>query len=141
MQIASIIGQIKFETRPSKGPNWFQPYSQMTLTIKVKLLNFTKIAISLLLYHLHIVWIRIGLFRCCPTSAYLSRSYLEKYKRYNLETSYVDRSREVQSTTTITLAFMIFELLPFILGLHFVLTQVRGGKRYALESSQVDRSH
>ena len=46
----------------------------------------------------------------------LSRAYLVEYKSYQLETSYVDRSHggQVQCTITVTLAFLVLKLLPFV---------------------------
>ena len=46
----------------------------------------------------------------------LSREYLQDYASYGYETSWVDRSHQggVQCTGTITLACLIFELLPFV---------------------------
>ena len=46
----------------------------------------------------------------------LSRAYLQDYASYGYETSWVDRSHQgrVQCTGTVTLACLIFELLPFV---------------------------
>ena len=46
----------------------------------------------------------------------LSGAYLQDYASYGYETSWVDRSYQggVQCTGTITLACLIFELLPFV---------------------------
>ena len=46
----------------------------------------------------------------------LSGAYLQDYASYGYETSCVDRSHQggVQCTGTITLACLIFELLPFV---------------------------
>ena len=46
----------------------------------------------------------------------LSGAYLQDYASYGYETSWVDRSHQggVQCTGTITLACLIFELLPFV---------------------------
>ena len=46
----------------------------------------------------------------------LSAAYLQDYASYGYETSWVDRSHQggVQCTGTITLACLIFELLPFV---------------------------
>ena len=46
----------------------------------------------------------------------LSGAYLKDYASYCYETSWVDRSHQggVQCTGTITLACLIFELLPFV---------------------------
>ena len=46
----------------------------------------------------------------------LSGAYLQDYASYGYETSWVDRSHQgvVHSTGTITLACLIFELLPFV---------------------------
>ena len=51
---------------------------------------------------------------CVPQS--LSGAYLQDYASYGYETSWVDRSHQggVQCTGTITLACLIFELLPFV---------------------------
>ena len=47
---------------------------------------------------------------------FLSGAYLQDYASYGYETSWVDRSHQgrVQCTGTITLACLIFELLPFV---------------------------
>ena len=46
----------------------------------------------------------------------LSGAYLQDYTSYGYESSWVDRSHDggVQCTGTITLACLIFELLPFV---------------------------
>ena len=46
----------------------------------------------------------------------LSGAYLQDNASYSYETSWVDRSHQggVQCTGTITLAYLIFELLPFV---------------------------
>ena len=46
----------------------------------------------------------------------LSGAYLQDYASYGYETSWVDRSHQggVQCTRTITLALLLFELLPFV---------------------------
>ena len=46
----------------------------------------------------------------------LTGAYLQDYASYIYETSWVDRSHQggVQCTGTITLACLIFELLPFV---------------------------
>ena len=45
-----------------------------------------------------------------------SGAYLQDYASYSYETSWVDRSHQVrvQCTGTITLACLMFELLPFV---------------------------
>jgi hypothetical protein len=54
----------------------------------------------------------------CYFSNFLSRTLLKQPLRYQHETSWVDRSLSgggVQCTRLITLPFIIFELLPFVI--------------------------
>ena len=50
---------------------------------------------------------------------FLSKAYLQNYTSYGYETSLMDRSHEgrVHCTGIITLACLIFELLPFVVFL------------------------
>ena len=75
----------------------------------------------------------------------LSGAYLQDYASYGYETSWVDRSHQggVQCTGTITLACLIFELLPFVYFHTWILSgaYLQNYTSYGYESLWVDRSH
>ena len=75
----------------------------------------------------------------------LSGAYLQDYTRYGYETSWVDRSHQggVQCTGTITLACLIFELLPFVYFHTLILSgaYLQNYTSYGYEILWVDRSH
>ena len=75
----------------------------------------------------------------------LSGAYLQDYATYGYETSWVDRSHqgEVQCTGTITLACLIFELLPFVYFHTWILSgaYLQNYTSYGYEILWVDRSH
>ena len=54
----------------------------------------------------------------------LSGSYLQNYTSFGYEILWVDRSHQggVQCTRTLTLAYLIFELLPFVDFLTWILS-------------------
>ena len=75
----------------------------------------------------------------------LSGAYLQDHASYSFETSWVDRSHQgrVHCTGTITLACLIFELLPFV----YFHTRILSGAylqnytSYGYEILLVDRSY
>ena len=75
----------------------------------------------------------------------LSGAYLQDYARYGYETSWVDRSYQgrVQCTETITLACLIFELLPFVYFHTWILSgaYLKNYTSYGYEILLVDRSY
>ena len=75
----------------------------------------------------------------------LSGAYLQDYASYGYETSLVDRSHQggVQCTGTITLACLIFELLPFVYFHTWILSgaYLQNYTSYGYEILWVDRSH
>ena len=75
----------------------------------------------------------------------LSWAYLQDYANYDYETSWVDRSHQggVQCTGTITLACLIFELLPFVYFHTWILSgaYLQNYTSYGYEILWVDRSH
>ena len=69
----------------------------------------------------------------------------KSYKRYQLETTYTDRTYygEVQCTRTITLLLLFFELSPLV-NFHFEFLSgslLPNYKSYQLDTSQTDRTH
>ena len=75
----------------------------------------------------------------------LSRAYLQNYTSYGFETSWMDRSHRggVHCKWIITLACLIFELLPFIVFHTWSLSgaYLKHYTSYDYETSWVDRSH
>ena len=75
----------------------------------------------------------------------LSGAYLQDYASYGYETSWVDRSHQggVQCTGTITLACLIFELLPFVYFHTWILSGAyfQNYTSYGYEILFVDRSY
>ena len=75
----------------------------------------------------------------------LSGAYLQNYTRYGYEILWVDRSHQwgVQCTGTITLAYLIFELLPFVYFHTWILSEayLQNYTSYGYEILWVDRSH
>ena len=75
----------------------------------------------------------------------LSGAYLQDYASYGYETSWVDRSHQggVQCTGTITLACLIFELLPFVYFHTLILSgaYLQNYTSYGYEILWVDRSY
>ena len=75
----------------------------------------------------------------------LSGAYLQDYASYCYEISWVDRSHQggVQSTGIITLACLIFELLPFVYFHTWILSgaYLQNYNSYGYEILWVDRSH
>ena len=75
----------------------------------------------------------------------LSGAYLQDYASYGYETSWVDRSHQggVQCTGTITLACLIFELLPFVYFHSWILSgaYLQNYTSYGYEILWVERSH
>ena len=75
----------------------------------------------------------------------LSRTYLQNYTSYCYEILWVDRSHlgGVQCTWTVTLAFLIFELLPFVYFHTWILygAYLKNYTSYGYEILWVDRSH
>ena len=75
----------------------------------------------------------------------LSGAYLQDYASYGYETSWVDRSHQdrVQCTGTITLACLIFELLPFVYFHTGILSgaYLQNYTSYGFEILWVDRSY
>ena len=75
----------------------------------------------------------------------LSGAYLQNYTSYGYEILWVDRSYQggVQCTGTITLACLIFELLPFVYFHTWILSgaYLQNYTSYGYEILWVDRSH
>ena len=75
----------------------------------------------------------------------LSRAYLQNYTSYGYEILLVDRSHQggVQCTGTITLAYLIFELLPFVYFHTWILSgaYLQNYTSYGYEILWVNRSH
>ena len=75
----------------------------------------------------------------------LSGAYLQIYTSYGYKILWVDRShqRGVQCTWTVTLAFLIFELLPFVYFLTWILSgaYLLNYTSYGYEILWTDRSH
>ena len=75
----------------------------------------------------------------------LSGAYLQDYASYGYETSWVDKSHQggVQCTGTITLACLIFELLPFVYFHTWILSEayLQNFTSYGYEILLVDRSY
>ena len=75
----------------------------------------------------------------------LSGAYLQDYASYGTETSWVDRSHHggVQCTGTITLACLMFELLPFVYFHTCILSgaYLQNYTSYGYEILLVDRSY
>ena len=75
----------------------------------------------------------------------LSGAYLQNYTSYGYEILWVDRSHQggVQCTWTITLACLIFELLPFVYFHTWILSEacLQNYTSYGYEILWVDRSH
>ena len=75
----------------------------------------------------------------------LSGAYLQDYTSYSYETSWVDRYHQggVQCPRTITLACLIFELLPFVYFHTWILSgaYLQNDTSYGYEILWVDRSH
>ena len=76
---------------------------------------------------------------------FLSGAYLKNYTTYGYEILWVNRSHqgEVQYKWTITLACLIFELLPFVYFHTWILsgTYLQNYTSYGYEILRVDRSH
>ena len=75
----------------------------------------------------------------------LSGAYLQNYTSYGYEILWVDRSHlgGVQCTWTVTLACLIFQLLPFVYFHSWILsrTYLQDYTSYVYEIFWVDRSH
>ena len=75
----------------------------------------------------------------------LSWAYFQNYTSYGYEILWVDRSHQggVQCTGTITLAYFIFELLPFVYFHTWILSwaYLQNYTSYGYEILWVDRSH
>ena len=86
---------------------------------------------------------RGGQAGCIPY--FLSGTYLQNYTSYSYEILWVDRSHQegVQCIGTITLACLIFELLPFVYFHIWILSgaYLQNYTSYGYEILWVDRSH